>query len=81
MFPTSMFLISSSPSRGATQEQDRRGRRDDIADPDDRFLRDLASALSGNGKNRRSEQSESQRDEKCRPTFKIEMEEDSDTNA
>ena len=43
------FLV---PFRRAAQEQDRGRRRHDIADSDDRFLRDLARALAGNGKNR-----------------------------
>ena len=56
MLPTSMFLISSSPSAARLKSRTRAPPPHDIANADDRFLRDLARALAGNGENRGPEQ-------------------------
>ena len=72
------FLI---PFRGAAQEQDGRRRRHDIADADDRFLRDLTRAFAGNGENRGPKQSEPKGDEEGGPAIEMEVQEDGDADA
>ena len=67
IFPTSICLICSSPSAARLKKQDRGRRRDDVGNSDDRFLRNLAGAFSRDGKDRRPDQRESERDRKGRP--------------
>ncbi len=57
----------------AAQQQDGGGRRDHVRNSNDRFLRDLAGAFSGDRENRRAHEREAERDGEGRPTFKIEM--------
>src|SRR5437773_6034859 len=66
--------------RGAAEQQDRSSSRHHIRNSDDRFLRDLARTLSGYRKNRRSNQSESERDAESCPALKVEMKQNGETN-
>src|SRR5262249_10133929 len=53
----------------------------DVGNANDRFLWNLASALSGEREKPPAQPSKAQRDEKRRPAFKIEVEQDRHTNA
>ena len=67
--------------RRAAEQQHRRGCRHDIGNADDRFLRNLARPFSGHGKNRSARKREAERNSESCPAFKIEMEQNSDTNS
>ena len=72
------FLI---PFRRAAQEKHGRRRRHDIADANDRFLRDLTRALAGNGENCSPKQSEPKGNEEGGPAVEVEVQEDGDADA
>jgi len=67
--------------RGATEKKDCRRRSDDIADTNNCFLWDLACSFTGQGKNRCTEQSETESNSEGRPAFQIEAKQDCNTDA
>ena len=69
--PTSIFLISSSPSAARLKSSTAAAAADDIADADDRFLRDLARAFAGNGKNRGAKKREPKGDAEGGPASRF----------
>ncbi len=60
------FLVAL---RGPAQEEHRRRRRHDVANADNRLLRDRARPFPGHRKNRGPEEGEAERDEKSGPAF------------
>ena len=72
------FLVAFR--RAAEEENGRRGGHD-VADADDGLLWNLAGAFAGHGKNRGAKEGKAERNDKGRPAFQVQVEQDRDTNA